>query len=286
MSLDLRARAETLGAALPALLAEAEHLAATVTLGEHGRRQAGMGDDFWQYRAAHPGDAARSIDWRRSARSDAQFVREREWQAAQSVLLWVDPSQSMAYSGAKDRPTKADRARLLALALGILLLRGGERVGLAGQGVPRSGKVQILRLLQGFTDSGVDYGSPVEEGLIPHGRAVFLSDFLGDIKTVEASLAHAADRGIRGVLCQILDPVEETFPFDGRTVFVSMGGGLSHETQQASDLKTRYLARLAERKARLAELAALSGWLYHSHDTAQTAQSALLWAYRALEGGR
>ena len=44
----LRTEAETLGQALPPLLAEADHLAATVILGEHGRRRAGMGDEFWQ----------------------------------------------------------------------------------------------------------------------------------------------------------------------------------------------------------------------------------------------
>jgi uncharacterized protein (DUF58 family) len=78
----LRARAEALGQSLPPLLAEAELLAATVVLGDHGRRRAGMGDEFWQYRPAHAGDSARMIDWRRSARSDSHFVREREWQAA------------------------------------------------------------------------------------------------------------------------------------------------------------------------------------------------------------
>lgn len=284
---DLRTQAEQLGQTLPPLLAEAEHLAATVLLGEHGRRRAGSGDDFWQYRVAHPGDTTRQIDWRRSALSDQHFVREREWQAAQSVMLWVDPSRSMAFSGSKDRPAKGDRARLLALALAVLLLRGGERVGLAGQGLPRSGRAQLLRLVEALAAlSAADYGTPAEDGLVSHGRAVFVSDFLGDMTGVEASLARAADRGVKGVLLQVLDPAEEEFPFDGRTVFVSMGGTLTHETQQAGDLRARYLARLAERKARLADLAQLSGWHYHTHHTGQVAQSALLWAYRALEGGR
>ena len=285
---DLRAQAESLGATLPPLLAEAEHLAATVLLGEHGRRRAGTGDDFWQYRAAHPGDAMRAVDWRRSARSDSHFVREREWQAAQSVMLWVDPSQSMGFSGSRDRPAKGDRARLVALALAVLLLRGGERVGLAGQGTPRSGKAQLLRLVEAFglTAPPPDYGVPVEDGLVTHGRAVFVSDFLGDLAGVEAALARAADRAVKGVLLQVLDPAEEEFPFDGRTIFVSMGGTLNHETQQAGDLRARYLQRLADRKARLADLARLSGWLFHTHHTGQAAQSALLWAYRALEGGR
>jgi uncharacterized protein (DUF58 family) len=285
----LRGRSEALGQSLPALLASAEHLASTVMLGEHGRRRAGMGDEFWQYRPAHAGDPARLIDWRRSARSDAHFVREREWQAAQSVSLWVDPSKSMQFSGDKARAPKADRARLLALAMAVLLLRGGERVGLAGDAAPpRSGRAQLLRLcdLLETADATADYGRPDAQGLVSHGRAVFLSDFLGDIAGVEDGLARAADKGVRGALIQILDPAEEEFPFDGRTIFQSMGGSLSHETLRAGDLRTRYLARLAERKDKLQSLARATGWHYYCHHTGEGALPALLWAYRALEDRR
>ncbi len=290
ISADLRARAEALGQTLPPLLAEAEHLASTVALGEHGRRRAGMGDDFWQYRPARPGDPLRAIDWRRSARSDQAFVQEREWQAAQSVVLWVDPARSMEFSGATSRPPKAERARLLALALAVLLLRAGELVGLAGQEAPRAGRGQMMRLIEAMAldlaRTTQDYGAPLPDGFVSHGRAVFVSDFLGDLAGLERSLAEAAGRGVKGLLVQVLDPAEEEFPFDGRTIFVSMGGSVSHETQRAGDLRSRYLERLAERKARLADLAQAAGWVYGAHHTGATAQSALLWAYRALEGGR
>ena len=281
----MRAEAELLGQSLPALLAEAEMLAQAVMLGEHGRKRAGQGDEFWQYRAAHAGDSARAIDWRRSARADTPFVREREWQAAQSVTLWVDPSRSMGFSGAPARPAKAQRARVLALALGILLLKGGERVGLSGQ-PPRPGRAQIVTLASGLADGGEDYGLPDATGIVPHGRAVFLSDFLGPLDGLETALAYAADRGVRGVLLQLLDPVEEDFPFAGRTVFDSMGGTLSDETQSAAALRDRYLLRLAERKDRLATLARAVGWHYACHHTGAPAQMALLWAWQALEGGR
>jgi uncharacterized protein (DUF58 family) len=285
---DLRSRAEALGASLPPLLAEAEMLAATVMLGEHGRRRAGLGDEFWQYRPVHSGDSARLIDWRRSARSDQHFVREREWQAAQSVTLWVDPARSMAFAGARDRPTKADRARLLGLAVAVLLLKGGERVGLAGDAAPRSGRAQMLRLaavLSGQEDAA-EYGTPTADGMIAHGRSVFLSDFLGDLAGVETALTAAADRGVRGALVQVLDPAEEEFPFDGRTIFESMGGSVSHETRKAGDLRARYLQRLAERKDRLSALARAVGWHVTTHHTGQPAQGALMWLWQALAGGR
>ena len=53
----LRQSAETLSQRLPALLVEAERVAATVAAGVHGRRRTGMGETFWQFRQYQPGDA-------------------------------------------------------------------------------------------------------------------------------------------------------------------------------------------------------------------------------------
>lgn len=285
--LALRARAESEAARLPPLLARAEQLAGTVLLGEHGRRRAGLGDDFWQYRPAQPGDPAHRIDWRRSGRGDQQFVREREWQIAQSVMLWVDRAASMRFSSDKGLPEKGDRARLLALALSVMLIRGGERVGLTGASLPpRRGNAQLERLAAIFMDDDAsDYGEPEARGMIPHARAVFISDFMGDVAPVHAALTKAADRGVRGLLIQVLDPSEEAFPFQGRTVFESIGGTLSHETLKAGDLRDRYLQRLAARKDELAQLCRATGWQYHCHHTGDSAQAALLWAWRAMDQG-
>ncbi len=281
----LRARAEDLAGPLPPLLAAAEQLASTVILGDHGRRRAGIGDEFWQYRTAMPGDEARMIDWRRSGRSDTAFVREKEWQAAQSVLFWVDVSQSMQFASDKNLLTKADTSARLAMAAAVLLNRGGERVGLANADLPpRTGDLQLNRLAVALSEgSADDYGAPDITGIGRHTRAVFLSDFLGDISKVEAALTEAADRDVKGALVQVLDPQEEAFPFDGRTIFESVGGTVSHETLRARDLKDRYLERLAERKDRLTRLARTTGWQYACHHTDSPATKALLWIYQALE---
>ncbi|MEO1778847.1 MAG: DUF58 domain-containing protein [Pseudomonadota bacterium] len=283
----LRADAETQAASLPPLLARAEHLAGAVLLGDHGRRRAGMGDDFWQYRPAQIGDSRRMIDHRRSAMGDVQFVREREWQIAQSVMLWVDQGAAMRFASAPELPTKADRARVLTLAIAILLIRGGERVGLTGTSLPpRRGNAQILRLAEMFSEDATDdYAPPEHRAMIPHARAVFVSDFMGDIAAVKLALTKAADRGVRGVLYHVLDPAEEAFPFRGRTIFESVGGTLEHETLKASELKDRYLSRLAARKDELQALCSVAGWQYGLHHTNASAQSGLLWLWRALDGG-
>ena len=284
---SLRERSEQEASRLPPLLARAEHLAGTVLLGDHGRRRAGLGDDFWQYRPVQMGDSKRLIDHRRSARGDQQFVREREWQIAQSVMLWVDQGASMRFASSDALSTKADRARLLSLAIAILLVRGGERVGLTGTTLPpRRSNAQILRLAQAFSvDAIEDYAAPEHRAMIPHARAVFVSDFLGDMADVRLALTKAADRGVRGVLLQVLDPSEEMFPFQGRTIFESVGGTLVHETLKAGDLRQRYLDRLAARKDELTQLTRATGWHLGLHHTDHTAQSALLWLYRALDGG-
>ncbi len=283
---DLRARAEALAGPLPPLLAAAEHLASSVLLGQHGRRRPGTGDEFWQYRPAQAGDEMRMVDWRRSARSDQHFVREKEWQAAQSVVFWTDRAQSMQFASSDRLQPKSLVARTLALAAAVLLVRGGERVGLSDRSLPpRSGELQLLRMadILSVADEDAEYGAPETRGMIANSRAVFLSDFLGDVTPVTSALTKAADRGVKGALVQILDPAEEAFPFDGRTIFESMGGTIQFESQKARDLKDRYLDRLAARKAELRALAQLTGWQYEVHHTDRPAATALLWLHQALE---
>ena len=286
---ELRSDAEALAAPLPPLLAQAERLAASVLPGAHGRRRAGVGEAFWQFRPAIPGDASRSIDWRRSARSDAAYVRETEWQASQAVTLWADGARSMGFASDAGLPTKGARSRLLAMALAVLLVRGGERVGLLDGVPPRTGKTQLSRIAASLVEGTheADYGAPQDGAPPPLGsRAVFLSDFLGDTGPAEAALARAADRNVRGVLLQVLDPTEVAFPFQGRMIFESMGGGLRHETLHAGDLRRRYLERLAERRDRLAAMARMSGWIHLEHHTDGPPSPMLLTLFAAIEGGR
>src|SRR5579872_5556903 len=124
----LRTAAGAAAATLPPLLVSARRIAATVMLGSHGRRRAGTGESFWQFRPYSRDDTPQSIDWRQTAKTDHVFVREREWVAAQTVALWSDLSPSMHYRSRRNLPTKAERAAVLTLALADLLADGGERI--------------------------------------------------------------------------------------------------------------------------------------------------------------
>lgn len=283
---QLRAHAEVAASGLPALMLSAERLAASLTAGAHGQRRAGTGEDFWQYRPAGQGDTARSIDWRRSARSDGQFVRDREAQVAQSASLWVSAAAGMNFTGSVERPTKRDRADLLALALSIALLNGGERVALAGR-IPRHGRMQTERIAEGLAmrqPLATDDDAPPAEALRPGQRVILIDDFLGDPAPVLAYLDRAAGLGVQGAMLQVLDPQEQDFPFGGAVLFRSLSGAMRHDTRDAGGLRAAYLARLAERRQMLGRATMQAGWHFGTHDTAATPAQALMWLWSVLEG--
>lgn len=282
----LDARARTLAAQLPPLLAAARRLAASAQAGVHGRRRAGEGEDFWQFRQAVPGDPARSIDWRRSARAERMFIRQREWQAPQSVYLWVDHGQSMNFSGAKDRPSKADRAALIAMALAVLLMDGGERVGLLGDAPVPAGSGdahahRIARALAG-AETDADHAAMHAAPVRPGAHILMISDFLGPEDVFRAVIDGVSKRGVQGQFLQVLDPVEEEFPFRGRTILHSVSGRMEFETLRADELRAAYLHRLGERKDMLAALSRRTGWPVGHHLNAHPALQGLMWAWHAV----
>lgn len=281
-------RAELLGERLPALLVDAERVASTVSQGIHGRRRVGTGETFWQYRAYDAGDAAGAIDWRRSARSDSLYVRETEWEAAQSIWLWRDASPSMRYSSERPLPAKIERAELLLLALAALLLRGGERVGLLGadRGVPGVGRVTLERLgAELLSGTAADGALPPPQRLPRHCHVVLIGDFLTELDAVRDHVATYAERGVKGVLLQILDPAEETLPFKGRVRFTGLEEEGATLVNRVESLRKAYTERLAAQRAGLREIASKTGWLYLLHHTDKPAEAALLTLYEALAEG-
>src|SRR5262245_33116376 len=122
----------SLAATMPRLVLESRRIAATIIHGLHGRRRAGTGENFWQYRRFLSGEPAHRVDWRRSARDDHLYVREREWEAAHTIWIWPDRSPSMNFASALAAESKLERVMVIAFALAEVLVQGGERVGVPG----------------------------------------------------------------------------------------------------------------------------------------------------------
>lgn len=274
---------------LPDLLIEAKRIAATVSHGIHGRRRAGPGETFWQFRQLQSTDDAQLIDWRRSASSDHLYVREREWEAAHTMWLWPDLSPSMAFRSHIAPVSKKARAIVLMLAAAELLVRGGERVGLLGLTQPtasRRATVKLAEALAQHSDGPVLAGSlPPKARIARYSGALLISDFLDPLPDIRARLEGLAGTGISGHLVQILDPAEETLPYDGRTEFLAPEGGARWIADRAESLRGAYRQRLEAHRAGLAEIAHRLGWTFMVHHTDRSASEPLLTLIMRLGAG-
>jgi len=284
----LAAAGEGLAASFPGLMAQAERVAQTVAQGVHGRRRPGQGDSFWQYRNFDQGDSSLSVDWRRSARSDTLYVRETEWEAAQSVYLWADRSASMRYASGRGRPTKAERAALIAMAAGFLLDHAGERFALMdGAMRPGIGRPALARLAEGLARAPdpAEPGLPLSQALPRHAQAIWIGDFLEPLDGLAARLGPLSERQVHGILVQVLDPAEESLPFAGRVRFDGMEGEGSYLATRVEALRTPYRAALAAHKKGLGEITRRAGWLHLIHRTDTGPEQALMALFMALGNG-
>lgn len=286
--MDESARA---AARLPGLMIEADRVAQTVLHGVHGRRRIGTGESFWQFRAFLPGDSTTQIDWRQSAKSDHLFIRQNEWEAAQSVYLWRDGSASMHYaSRPRVLPSKFHRANVLALALAELLLRGGEHIGFLderrqerGSGLIRARK-GLESLALRLDDEGQQAsGLPDLSRLPRYAHLVLFSDFLLPVPELAQKLERVAARGLEGHLCQILDPMELALAIRGRVLFRGLEQGEGEELiPRVERVRQDYQQRMQAHCAALRDLARHLGWGYSLHQSDHPPHMALLALYQAL----
>lgn len=281
---DLHHRAEVLAAPLPPLMVAAKRVASTVSQGVHGRRRVGQGETFWQFRRYQPGDSTPRIDWRRSAKSSHLYIRETEWEAAQSVWLWRDASASMDYASQPVLGPKRRRAELLLLALCVLLVRGGERVTVLGSGArPASGRVVLARIARMLEDGEPATTSlPVTEALPRHARIILVGDFLSPLPEVKAAIAAFDALGVRGHILQVLDPAEETLPFAGRVRFLGPEAEGAALIGRAETAGAGYARAMAAHQAGISDLARLAGWGFLRHRTDHSPAAALLALYLGL----
>ena len=288
-TLRVQQSAEALASRLPPLLVAALRVAETVAPGIHGRRRVGRGESFWQFRRYQPGDSTSRIDWRQSAKTQPVYIRETEWEASQTLWLWNDRSPSMNYRSGMRLPTKRERADLQALALAALLIRGGERVALLNTETrPVHGHAGLTRLatMMLSTSPLQPQGLPQPEALPRFSQVVLIGDFLSPLESVHAAVTGLMGRGVRGHLLQVLDPAEETLPFDGRVEFAGLEGESEVLVPRVEAVRDAYRDRLAKHRNGLSAITAAAGWTFATHRTDQPPQLALLglWNTLSLEG--
>ncbi len=262
-------------ALMPDCLVEARRVANSVISGWHGRRRRGMGENFWQFRPYAEGESFSRIDWRRSARDDHTYVRDREWEAAHTILLHADLSPSMRYRSRFAPVSKEARALVLMLALAETLARSGERLGVPGLLEPQANRQAAERIAVALAHAAQTPALPDPAAIRGSVDLILFGDFLDHPDRILTALKPLAHRGIRGHLVEIADPAEESFPYAGRTEFIDPETGRSLTAGRADSLAEDYRqAYLARRETLAAEMRRM-GWNHVIHSTDRPASEPL-----------
>ncbi|MCB8838280.1 DUF58 domain-containing protein [Aurantimonas sp. VKM B-3413] len=277
-------RARQRAALMPDLLVEARRVVATVIAGWHGRRRRGVGENFWQFRPFVQGEQVSRIDWRRSARDDHLYLRDREWEAAHTVWLWADPSPSMRFQSKAAQVSKESRALVLILALAEILARSGERIGYPGVLDPISSRAAAERIAAALLGSRPAQTFPPDDRLKRFSELVVVSDFLDPVEEIVEKIDRIGRRGIRGHLIMIADPAEEAFPYAGRTEFRDPETGAKLTAGRAETLREEYQTLYGARRDFIAEHCRRLGWSFIPHRTDHLASEALVAIHGRLSG--
>jgi uncharacterized protein (DUF58 family) len=279
-------KSRKLAGRVPRLILEARRVASTVIHGLHGRRRAGPGENFWQYRRFVNGEPASNIDWRRSARDDHLYVREQEWEAAHTVWIWPDRSPSMTFISQLANDTKLERVVVVAFALAEILVDGGERVGIPGLMRPSASRNVIDKMAQAIIHDATERASlPPSFSPSPLAEVVVLSDLWSPIGEVRATIGQLSAGGAQGHVVQTVDPAEETFPYSGRVEFVEPEGAGSITAGRAETWRADYGKRIERHRAEIRAETDRLGWSFAIHRTDRPA-SELLLALHARMGVR
>lgn len=272
---DALARARQRASLIPDLLVEAQRVTNTVISGWHGRRRRGIGENFWQFRSYVEGETLARIDWRRSARDDHLYVRDREWEAAHTVWLWADPSPSMLFRSRAAMASKQERALILVLAVAELLSRSGERIGWPGLTDPFAARNGAERLAARLAAAPSQPARPDWRQVRRGADLVLASDFLDTPQETAAWLDPLARLGARVHLVEIADPAEEEFPYAGRTEFRDPESDLRLTAGRAEAVAAGYRALYQARRQELMARCARLGWSYSISRTDRPASTAL-----------
>jgi uncharacterized protein (DUF58 family) len=241
--------------------------------GDYRSALQGHGTELAQVRPYVPGDDVRQIDWNVTARTGEPHVRVDLAERVLVTWLVLDTSPSMGFGTAERR--KADVAEGVALAVGHVATRRGNRLGLVTFGGsepralrPRQGRVGLLGLLTALrSDEEPDGVGPTSigeavrrTGSLARQRAlvVLVSDFRGPLDWRRPLLQLAGRHEVIAV--EIRDPREQELPNAGELWLVDpeTGRQLRVDTRDA-ELRSRFAAAAAAERGRLAEALASLG---------------------------
>jgi uncharacterized protein (DUF58 family) len=229
--------------------------------GLHRSPRKGFSVEFAEHRPYQPGDDLRYLDWKIAARADRWVVKQFEEETNLRAALVLDVSPSMAWRGAPTRLTKLAYAERLTAALGLLLLRQRDAVGLVcfddrvrSVLPPRARMTQWRRLvgaLERMRDGTGARRSDAADALLQAARVVrrpglivLISDLLTDVAPVDRAVRALRAAGHDVAALHILDPAERELAASGDALFVDPESGLAVPAAVA-EVRDAYRATVA-----------------------------------------
>ncbi len=243
--------------------------------GLHRSPRKGFSVEFADFRPYQPGDDLRYVDWKIAARSDRWVVKQYEEETNLRATIVLDVSRSMDWRGAAaaGRVTKRAYAEQLTAALGLLLLRQRDAVGLIrfddavrSSISPRARSGQWRRLVAALAEPGNGRASDLAAALgqaarlvTRRGMVILISDLLVDIDEVIPALRGLRAAGHDVTVLHIMDPAERDFTLAGEARYTDPETQLDVPAA-AADVRAAYRTTvdrvIAEWKDRLGALGA------------------------------
>lgn len=223
----------------------------------------GRGSEPGETREYEPGDDVRRIDWNVTARTQRTHIRQTIADRELEAWLLVDRSSRLDFGTATCE--KRDLVLAAAAGIGLLVARGGNRVGavmLRGSECstvpPRSGRKHLLGLLERIMDTPRRDGSgPAQLDVAlrrvgsmakRRGLVVVVSDFATDPGLWGPTLGVVALR--HSVLCiEVVDPRDLELPRIGPLEFADPATGDVREVNtDSASVRSAYARAAAEQR--------------------------------------
>ena len=243
--------------------------------GLHRSPRKGFSVEFADFRPYQPGDDLRYVDWKIAARADRWVVKQYEEETNLRATLVLDVSRSMDWRSDSSLLSKRVYGEQLVAAMGLLLLRQRDAVGLIRfddavrtSVPPRARSTQWRRLVAALAEPAGGRASDLATALgqaarlvTRRGMVLLVSDLLVDPEPVISALRGLRAAGHDVVVFHVMDPAERDFGMTGEAQYTDPESALAVPAA-AEDVRAAYRDTVTEVVTEWREALAAMGAAY------------------------
>jgi len=257
-------------------------------VGLHKSPYHGFSVEFSEHRSYMQGDNLKDVDWKVFGKTEKYFIKQYEEETNLKSYIFLDTSNSMAYSSGKNL-SKLEYSLTLAAALSYLMVHQQDAVGLTLYAEkiskylpPKSSRAYLQEILKSLanvqasekTNTAASLSEAAEK-IKRRGLVIIISDFFDKIDSVLKALKHFSYKKNEVIVFQILDPMEKTFAFGKDAIFKDLETG-DELTTQPYQIQKAYREAMMEFTNRIKTECLNSNIDYNLIDTTDPYDKALL----------